>query len=303
MGSFLSGVFRAAYGILLAYNMMLAAVCTNLVYVLPISKFTKEGCSIILVQAAWQIAFLFSPWVWCVAESGYSEQWGHLLDSMDKADAESARTNTPKRPLFILSNHSSFLDTVLATAKIPSRVIYRCRTYMDHHLFKLPVLSTICRAAGHFPVHFKSTEEGSFKVDNDKMELVDKAVDEHLSSGGWLCFFPEGQMNKTPDVILPLRYGGIKKALAFDARLTCFISHGNPKVWPKKAPVGGFPGTIRYNVLSVAPDGVKAYVTQIRQEDIPEERELSDHELLAQRIQKLMQQEYDALKAGPSKVD
>ena len=63
------------------------------------------------------------------------------------------------------------------------------RTYMDAHLFNLPVLATICRASagrcvvwvpgavGHFPVYFTSAKNGVFAVDKEKNDEVDKRAD------------------------------------------------------------------------------------------------------------------------------
>lgn len=291
MGAF-SSVLQIAYAVGLAGHMLWATCLMKIVYLLPLSKDKKQGLSLMLVQVAWRLAFFFAPWISITESSDTAVEWAQLHDITTKANVDD------KRPVFILGNHASFVDTVLSAAKFPSWVLWRCRTYMDNNLFKLPILSTVCTSIGHFPVHFASGEDGVFKVDNAKMEIVDKTVNEHLNNGGWLCFFPEGQMNKTPDKLMPLRFGGIKKALEFDARLVSFISEGNTQVWPKKAKVGGFPGTIRYSVKVMAPDGAKAFVKQLRGEDVPEERDLQDHELLARRCGTSMQHQYDELKAG-----
>jgi len=302
----LNSVLQAAYAGILAGNMLWAVFVIHIVNFLPLSTAQKQGCCLMIVQAAWRAAFFFSPWVRLIESSDSSTEWSQLRKITAKADEDQAKDGGAHRPVFILGNHTCFIDTVLATAKFPAYVLWRCRTYMDNGLFKLPILGTICKSAGHFPVHFASGEDGVFKVDNKKMEIVDQNVNEHLKNGGWLCFFPEGQMNKTPDKLMPLRFGGLKKALEFDARLVAFIAHGNTTVWPKKAQVGGFPGSIRYSTKVLAPDGCKAYVEQVRAENVAEERDLPDHELLARRLGDSMQQQYDELKAGKAigtKVD
>merc|ERR1712232_798148 len=143
-------------------------------------------------------------------------------------------------------------------------VIKNVRTYMKNDLFNLPLLGTICRCLGHFPVYFASAEDGKFTLDVNKMESVEKDVDTHLSTGGWLSFFPEGQLNKSPDKLLTLRYGGFKRALEFDAKLTSFVAHGNPKIWPAKAAVGGFPGRVYYSTKVLAPNGTRALAAELR---------------------------------------
>merc|ERR1711862_423933 len=106
-------------------------------------------------------------------------------------------------------------------------------------------------------------------------------------------------MGKTPEKVLPFRFGGMKKALETDARLCSFVTYGNPVVWPKKAQVGGFPGRVMYSMQPVAPHGCKAFVADLRAKGVPDERDMSDVELLAKHGQALMQKQYDELKAAP----
>jgi 1-acyl-sn-glycerol-3-phosphate acyltransferase len=55
------------------------------------------------------------------------------------------------------------------------------------------------------------------------------------TGNAWASFFPEGQLNSTPSEIMPFRYGGMKTALAVDARLFQLVTSGCPDVWPKTA--------------------------------------------------------------------
>ena len=40
------------------------------------------------------------------------------------------------------------------------------------------------------------------QVDREKMAQTQLHVDEHIRSGGMLCFFPEGQLNPNPAEIM-----------------------------------------------------------------------------------------------------
>lgn len=261
----------------------------------------SQGCSLMLVQFAWRTSLAFAPWIRFDADPDYDAQWKSILDAMKKYEEEDVKLGRPRRPLFILANHTSFLDTILGVAKMPANALWRCRTYMSAHLFRMPVLSTVCTSIGHFPVHYKSGEDGAFKVDVEKMELVEKEVNKHIESGGWLCFFPEGQMNKSPETILPFRFGGMKRALQTDARLVSLVFRGNPKVWPRKAAVGGYPGKVRFSMIPFASNGARDFVTQCRDEGVAEDAEFEDHVLLSRRAQDIMQKQYDAL-ASPSQM-
>ncbi len=90
----------------------------------------------------------------------------------------------------------------LPAAKMPTRILYRSRTYAADYLFDMPILGTITRAGGHFPVAFKGKADGDFSVDRAKMAQIQTRVDNHIQSGGMLAFFPEGQLNSNPAKIL-----------------------------------------------------------------------------------------------------
>lgn len=288
-------ICQVAFGLNFLASNLWAVVMLKLLVMLPLSKAKREGYGLLITQAAWRWILLLTPWMWTTSDDQSAGEWSKILKTMADAKPDSG---APK-PLMILGNHMCFFDTILATASFPQKVLYNCRTYMDAALFKLPILSTICKTVGHFPVYFTAAgTDGKFTVDKEKNAVVDLSVDEHLKSGGWLCFFPEGQMNTTPDTLMTFRYGGMKKALDYDSRLVAFVSCGNTAVWPKKAKIGGFPGYVKHSMRPIAPDGCRAFVAQIRaQPDLPaEDRDSADYELLAKYARVKMQQQYDELK-------
>lgn len=288
------------FAIQLMVSMVVAAACMKLVHLLPASKGTKESACLALTQTAWRWTLLFSPWIRCTNHPS-SADWADMVKGTDvKVDKPGCPGEQCDRPLFILGNHTSFFDTLLCVMKEPTSVVMRIRTYMKSDLYNLPILGTICRCVGHFAVYFKSGEDGSFKVDASKMEAVEKQVDVHLANGGWLCFFPEGQINKNPDKLMPLRYGGFKRAYDFDAKLVSFMACGNTTVWPAKAAVGGFPGQVMYSTQILAPDGTKALAAELRKtvdaDGSEEDKAKPDHQLVAEAVQGMMQKQYDVLK-------
>jgi len=286
---------QGCYGMALAVNMLWVAGAIKLTSFLPLGTLQHQQLSLFLLQTCWRIALLFAPWIRFQPDEDYLDQWTLIVNMMAEHQAEAREKGQRPSPLFVIANHTSFLDTILGVAKFPTQIITKCRTYMDHHLFKLPVLATICRAIGHFPVYFKSDGEGHFQVDLERMKDTEKKVDAHLANGGWICFFPEGTMNKNPDKLLPFRYGGMKKAIQEDARIAIMVFHNNPGVWPRKCLIGGFPGKVRYNLKPLAPFSVKEFLAMARAEGAPEEKDMKDHEILARRLQELMQAQYDSL--------
>lgn len=284
-------ILQVCFGLTLVGNLLWSAALCKLLQFVPMGKRFRQGLSLMLVQVAWRLSLALAPWMWCASGKGYTENWKLVLES------------AKDKPVFILGNHCSFFDTVLSASVFYPSVLWRCRCYMDKALFKIPVLGTICNSIGHFPVYFASAKEGEFKTDKDKNAVVDVMCDEHLSHGGWLCFFPEGQINKNPDEIQVFRYGGMKKALTFDARLILFTAVGNTTVWPRKAQVGGLPGRVAYGAKALAPKGSKALVEELRAKMSDSEKEEAKKKcpespeacMLAEYARDVMQKEYEDL--------
>merc|ERR1712187_687660 len=100
------------------------------------------------------------------------------------------------------------------------------------------------------------------------MKSTEEKVSTFVKRGGWLCFYPEGQINSQPDKINSFRFGGIKQALEADAHIVFTVFVGNQKVWPKKVMVGGYPGQVRHGVKDVTPDGLQAFLEELRKGDL-----------------------------------
>jgi len=181
----------------------------------------------------------------------------------------------------------------------------------------LPILGALSRNCGHFLVPY--TKDDSFAVHREKMDRVDEEVDAHVADGGWLCFFPEGQLNKNPDKIQDIRHGGMKRAIKFDAIIVSLCYHGNENAWPLKAALGGFSCKVQWSLKEVAPDGAKAFVEKLvakafaeKLVDISDDddgdaepaqkkrKEQPDYEVLADSVAEFLQSHYDELKAESS---
>lgn len=298
MGAMLGTLCNAAFCVIFGLHTTWAFCCMKLMSLLPIAKKTHEDWSLVVLRASWSIAFMLCPWIRLVRDPAGWDEFDALQKKVKAADKEVEAGKGKHKPVFTLGNHTSFLDVPLCVTNLPTFFFYRCRTYMADHLYNLPVLGYICKAVGHFPVHFTSDEEGVFKADQEKQKHVEAKVDAFMSNGGFMSIYPEGQVNKNPDTILTFRYGGMKRMLERDARICILVYHGNPKVWPKKALISGKPGKIVYGGRVIAPDGCNAYVKAIREAGLAEdEKDMEDHALLGKRLQTIMQEMYDNYKA------
>ncbi|KNC72332.1 hypothetical protein SARC_15113, partial [Sphaeroforma arctica JP610] len=77
-------------------------------------------------------------------------------------------------------------------------------------LFRVPILGRISSWVGHFPVHFKAGD--SDVVDRGLQGVVMEQVHEYVESGGGLCFYPEGGINKSPYTMRNWRRGALRVA-------------------------------------------------------------------------------------------
>jgi 1-acyl-sn-glycerol-3-phosphate acyltransferase len=149
------------------------------------------------------------------------------------------------RPVVILSNHSSFLDTILIVTMMPLTQIGKVKMFVSSHLLKMPFLGSIVRAMGHLVVPFKSTGTEGFELDKDLMAERQMLLQEHLQCGGYAAWFPEGRMNRGDTTVVErFRAGGFSLASNVDVEIWCIALQGVAKCWPGNAAVGGRPSRI-----------------------------------------------------------
>ncbi|CCW59720.1 unnamed protein product [Phytomonas sp. EM1] len=155
--------------------------------------------------------------------------------------------------------HASFFDAVLFLLSAPTNYISHSKTFNKATLWSLPLFGYVIKACGHFPVYFVDESNSSFKVDKQKQVEVGARVEKFLGEGGYLVFFPEGALNRTPEVLKELRLGSFNTIITHKLPLYYAVSYGNHEVWPanlKGAP--GYPadiyvylGKFEYNVNAV----------------------------------------------------
>jgi hypothetical protein len=104
-------------------------------------------------------------------------------------------------PAVVVCNHVSFVDALIIMAVSPRPI----RFVMDHHIFKVPVLSFVFRTAGAIPI----------APAKENPELLAQAYEEvarALESGDLVGIFPEGRITDTGE-LYPFK-NGIQKILA-----------------------------------------------------------------------------------------
>jgi 1-acyl-sn-glycerol-3-phosphate acyltransferase len=121
----------------------------------------------------------------------------HTVYRLDKEGIE----NIPEQGAAVLvCNHVSFVDALVILAASPRPI----RFVMDHHIFKVPVLSFIFRTGKAIPIASAKENEA----------LLNKAYDqiaEALTDGELVAIFPEGRITDNGD-IYPFK-GGIRRII------------------------------------------------------------------------------------------
>lgn len=166
-----------------------------------------------------------------------------------------------KGSFVILINHTSQLDPLLFNAMCPLQYASKIRVLAKAELFQLPVLGTLLTNCGHFPVHFLRSEVGHFSVDKQKQAKVIEDIKQHISTGGHLAFFPEGQINRSNPLILQsFRHGLFKIFSEIEVSrssqlksisMYAFLHTGLEKSWHPKAKLGGDSAEINCKLMPV----------------------------------------------------
>mmetsp|Transcript_14464 Transcript_14464/g.24527 ORF Transcript_14464/g.24527 Transcript_14464/m.24527 type:complete len:409 (+) Transcript_14464:473-1699(+) len=214
-----------------------------------ISMETSEGLALLSLQ--FWMRFAVRPCFWVRSLNITPEAWQPFLEEL-KASDEEVKNGKERRPLYLMSNHVSFLDALIIAMNLPWPVLWRCRCYMAAHLLEFPLFGTTCRLAGHFPVHFLKNEAGKFSVDKERMRAVEERVSAHFKSGGIVALFPEGNLNRgDPSVLQTFRHGTFKRALKEDASIWFFCMAGHADVWPPQQALALWPGRTGFGLFRV----------------------------------------------------
>jgi 1-acyl-sn-glycerol-3-phosphate acyltransferase len=238
----------------LGSNVALAWVLLKCINILPdfiISAERKKEISFLLCCIFSKIIFNLNPHIKIKTLGGW--------DVLNGAD-----TN----PMVIIINHTSTLDAIFFAAMLPLKYASKIKTLFKADLLDTPILGDLFRYCGHFPVHFKHSEVGKFSVDQEKQTKVIEDIKQHLSNGGHLAFFPEGQINRGDSRTLqPFRNGLFKiflehqmqaQALASttennnavkNIKMVAFLHRGLEKTWHPTATTGGNPSEVQCKVF------------------------------------------------------
>lgn len=260
-------------------------------FVLPLS--TRQELSLIVAKLSFGLPIHLSPWIQLRGSNTASRALNQLAKIFVAREP-----GKQHRPIFLLGNHSSFFDTMLVVYLLPWRALIKTRTYMKADLLKIPLLSTICKGCGHFPVYFTSSDGDKFSVDKAKMAETQSAVQQHIDSGGLLAFFPEGRMNPNPSQLDPFRYGSFTTALNCDSEIWFMVTTGAEVTWPMKAQIGGLPARVGYDVACYT-RSAKAKVEELRKKSTS--KDIPDEKLLAEDCRTQMQLIYNRTLKDPPK--
>jgi 1-acyl-sn-glycerol-3-phosphate acyltransferase len=227
-------VMRIWFGLVLMVN-VLAMACFSFVFdklrILGVPRKVTKIINTYVCRVTFGAVVVFNPHIRIYIDDESWKVW----------------TSVPERSCMVL-NHTSFWDAFLFVGISPWRYIYNAKTLMKDNLRKLPVFGAIFDRVGHFPVYFKSDEDGNFSVDKLRQEPVQRAVQEHIDDGGRICLFPEGAVNKQPRQLLSFRRGTFGLVLDNKMPLYYLIAAGNDVSWPSGAQIGGLPSDIVVSV-------------------------------------------------------
>ncbi|GET85710.1 acyltransferase-like protein, copy 1 [Leishmania tarentolae] len=185
-----------------------------------------------------------------------------------------------------IGNHTSFWDVYAFIALTPLRHLLNTRTMMKSSLRNIPIFGGIFDRVGHFPVYFKSDEDGNFDVDKERQAHVQEDADAHIGSGGNLAIFPEGAINKTPRSLQTFRYGTFHTIFKHRMEAYYIVHVGAEKTWPWWTMIGGMPTDV-----------------YVRLGRFPIDYDHEDSKAVSRRMQQHMQNVYNELLAETEGTD
>ena len=146
--------------------------------------------------------------------------------------------NVPEEgPLIVCCNHISLLDMFLFAQRIPRKVYFMAKK----ELFRIPVLNTIIKALGAFPVN---RGHGDLNAAKTTLQL--------LNEGKAVGIFPEGTRSKKSKTRVKPKSGAVLFAIESGAPILPVGIFGDYRVFSKMKVVYGKPFSIERN------DGEKA---------------------------------------------
>jgi 1-acyl-sn-glycerol-3-phosphate acyltransferase len=118
-----------------------------------------------------------------------------LVHSVYRLEKSGVERIPEEGPAVIVCNHVSFVDALVIAAACPRPI----RFVMDHHIFKLPVISFVFRTGRAIPI-------APAKEDPAMMERAFAEVAKALREGDLVAIFPEGRITDTGE-LYPFRPG------------------------------------------------------------------------------------------------
>lgn len=168
-----------------------------------------------------------------------------------------ARGTATEKPRLLISNHTSFLDSIVLLVQLPFSIAPAAKIMVAARLLKMWGLGTILTGMGHVAIPYKderpsadvASSEGesiTFATDVEKIATAMARFENWVSSGKVGVWFPEGVLNhKDPRIIQQFRAGGFVSGVKVDCELWSFIHCGCSVGWPSSDSFGGYPCHIR----------------------------------------------------------
>lgn len=112
-----------------------------------------------------------------------------LIHTIYRVRTEGLEQIPNEGPAILVANHVSFVDALVIGGSVKRPI----RFVMDHHIFKIPVLSFIFRTARTIPI-------ASFREDPDLLERAFDEIAIALDEGDLVCIFPEGRLTDNGEI-------------------------------------------------------------------------------------------------------
>lgn len=164
------------------------------------------------------------------------------------------------KPCVIMANHVSRIDGILLASILGPHLQSKSKFLISKNAYSNPLAAEVFDKVGCFPIPFKTNNPDETSINKEEFKKTQELIDNHLSDGGQLVYFPEGNLNKTPDKLMPFRRGFFSTIIKHKLPIYVITTTGTGDLWAREDSLPGNSATIKYDLSEIKDwnDAIKA---------------------------------------------
>merc|ERR1711907_822678 len=100
--------------------MIWGTILAKFIHLLPMKKQNANGYSLMIASWVFWLSLKLSPWIKYIAADDVAATWKKIFDTQERSG----------KPIMLIGNHVSFIDTPMVSGFLPMRASFRMKTLM-----------------------------------------------------------------------------------------------------------------------------------------------------------------------------